>query len=170
MILFSLLLVNFELEFNFNIFETNLFNILLVIGFLYYVYKVSYKFSLESKQKEIIKVIENSERTLSQSLNYYFLGEKLYRQVFFIFSNFQESIKTKKKIIINEKTEKLKQIIENKIAFSKKLLVKKKLNKLVLTKQYLLYLILSKIITKYLFENSTFKNRILISILNNINN
>lgn len=170
MILFSLLLVNFELEFNFNIFETNLFNILLVIGFLYYVYKVSYRFSLESKQKEIVKVIENSERTLSQSLNYYFLGEKLYRQVFLIFSNFQQSIKTKKKIIINEKTEKLKQIIESKIAFSKKLLVKKKLNKLVLTKQYLLYLVLSKIITKYLFETSAFKNRILISILNNINN
>lgn len=170
MILFSLLLVNFEVEFNFNIFETNLFNILLVIGFLYYVYKVSYRFSLESKQKEIVKIIENSEKTLSQSLNYYFLGEKLYQQVFLIFSNFHENIKNKKKIIINEKTEKLKQIIENKIAFSKKLLVKKKLNKLVLTKQYLLYLILSKIITKYLFENSAFKNRILISILNNINN
>jgi len=169
MVFCSLLLVKFELEFNSNIFETNLFNILFVIGFLYYVYKTSYQVSLESKQKEIVKILENSEKNLSQSLNYYFLSEKLYKKAFLIFSNFQEILKTKKKSIINEKSERLIQIIQAKVLFSKKLLAKKKGNKFILAKQYLLYLILSKIIKKYLFETSSFKNDILFSILNTIN-
>lgn len=169
MVFCSLLLVNFELEFNPNFFETNLFNILVVIGFLYYVYKASYQISLETKQKEIIKVLDNSEKNFSQSSNYYFLSQKLYKKAFLIFINFQKVLKTKKNAIINEKSDKLIQVIQTKILFSKKLLTKKKLNKLVLAKQYLLYLILDKIIKKYLFENSSFKNNILFSILNSIN-
>jgi len=170
MLFLSLLLLHFELEFNSNVFETNIFNIFIVIGLLYYIYKVSYRFSLEAKQKEIFKIVENSEKNLFQSINYYLLAQKLYQQFFLLFTNNNQTIKEKKIFLINEKSQKLKEIIKDKINSSKKLLIKKKINKLVLTKQYLLYLVLSKIIKKYLFENSSFKNNLLISILKNQTN
>ena len=56
----SLLLNNHEeafLELNPNLLETNVFNILLLLGLLIYGYKTSFSVGLETRQKQIIQTI-----------------------------------------------------------------------------------------------------------------
>lgn len=166
---FSFFIANFKIKFNFDFFDTNIFNIFLIFCFIFYVYKASYNFSLEIKQKEISQKIQNSEKNLQQSMNFYFLAEKFYSDSLLTFSDIIYFLKKKKTAILLKKIEDLKKLLLKKKDLTKKVLVKTKINKLFFTKQYLVYLILIKIIKKYLFENSKFKNKILNSILNKLN-
>ena len=67
------------LEFNPNILETNLINILLLLGLLLYAYKVSFSSTLENRQKEIIQTIENAQKDVLNATNYYYFAEKSQR-------------------------------------------------------------------------------------------
>jgi len=70
--LFSFFLTSQELEiqensfveFNSNLLETNLFNILLLLGILFYVIQNSLRQNLEKRQENIIQVIENAQNDL----------------------------------------------------------------------------------------------------------
>ena len=64
------------LQLNPNILETNLVNILILIGLLVYGNKVSFSVSLENRQKEIIQTIENAQKDALNASNYYYLAEK----------------------------------------------------------------------------------------------
>ena len=48
------------IQLNTNLLETNVFNILLLLGVLAYANKVSFSTGLENRQKEIIQTIENA--------------------------------------------------------------------------------------------------------------
>ena len=67
---FSFLINNEEaeafLQLNPDILETNLVNILILIGILLYGNKVSFSVTLENRQKEIIQTIENAQKAVSQ--------------------------------------------------------------------------------------------------------
>ena len=60
----------FFLEFNTDIFETNLINISILIGVLLYANKVSFSKTLSDRQLEIIQVIENAQKDLTNASNY----------------------------------------------------------------------------------------------------
>lgn len=162
-----MLLNQIEIEINLNFFETNLFNIVLIFGFLIYVYNASYKSSLEVKQKEIFKLIEKAEKNYSQSVNFFVLADQFFQQFFLNFCNVNEIIKAKKKELLLLKTNKYKNIIQKKIILSKKLLAKNKANKFLVVREYIIYLILLKTIKKYLFGSTKLKNSILNSIFLN---
>ena len=74
--LFSFFINNEEsfIEFNTNILETNIINIILLIGLLLYANKVSFSGSLESRQKEIIQTIENAQKDVLNASHYYYLA------------------------------------------------------------------------------------------------
>lgn len=162
-----MLINKLEIGINFNFFETNLFNIILIFGFLIYVYNVSYKSSLETKQKEIFKLIEKAEKNYSQAVNFFVLTDQFFQQFFANFCNTSQVIKVKKKELLNIKLANYKGIINKKLLLSKKLLVKNKTNKFLATREYLVYLVLIKAIKKYLFGSTQLKNSILNSILFN---
>ena len=63
------------LQLNPNILETNLVNILILIGLLVYGNKVSFSVSLENRQKEIIQTIENAQKDVLNASNYYYLSD-----------------------------------------------------------------------------------------------
>jgi F0F1-type ATP synthase membrane subunit b/b' len=64
------------IEFNTNILETNIINIFLLFGLLFYANKVSLSGTLEERQKEIIQTIENAQKDVLNASNYYSLAEK----------------------------------------------------------------------------------------------
>jgi F0F1-type ATP synthase membrane subunit b/b' len=59
------------IEFNTNILETNIINILLLFGLLFYANKVSFSGTLEDRQKEIVQTIENAQKDVLNASNYY---------------------------------------------------------------------------------------------------
>ena len=83
--LFSFFLNHEEpfIQFNSNLLETNVFNILILLGVLLYANKVSFSKSLSDRQSEIIKVIENAQKDVVNASNYYYQAEKGFTQSLF---------------------------------------------------------------------------------------
>ena len=66
-----------------NILDTNVQNLVILIGVLIYANKVSFSVSLENRQKEIIQTIENAQKDVLNASNYYYLAEKGFTQSLF---------------------------------------------------------------------------------------
>ncbi|MCR9073260.1 MAG: hypothetical protein NXI18_16275 [Alphaproteobacteria bacterium] len=82
---FSFLLNNEEpfIKLNTDIFETNIVNIILLIGLLIYANKISFSVTLENRKEEIIQTIENAQKDVVDASNYYYLAEKGFTQSVF---------------------------------------------------------------------------------------
>ena len=68
------------IQLNTNFLETNVVNILLLLGILIYANKTSFSVGLENRQKEIIQTIENAQKDVTNASNYYYLAEKGFTQ------------------------------------------------------------------------------------------
>jgi len=88
------------LEFNSNLLETNLFNILILLGILVYANKVSFSKSLSDRQLEIFNTIENAQKDVVSASNYYYQTEKGLTQSFFGYKHGKFFIKKKKLILL----------------------------------------------------------------------
>eukprot|EP01041_Mallomonas_annulata_P000025 gene25-28_t len=71
------------LQLNTNILETNVVNILILLGVLLYANKVSFSQSLGDRQLEIIKVIENAQKDVVNASTYYYQAERGFTQSLF---------------------------------------------------------------------------------------
>ena len=71
------------IQLNPNILETNIQNLVILIGILVYANNVSFSVSLENRQKEIIQTIENAQKDVLNASNYYYLAEKGFTQSLF---------------------------------------------------------------------------------------
>ena len=71
------------IQLNTNFLETNVINILLLLGILIYANKTSFSVGLENRQKEIIQTIENAQKDVLNASNYYYLAEKGFTQSLF---------------------------------------------------------------------------------------
>jgi F-type H+-transporting ATPase subunit b len=79
-------LLNTEEEFlrlNPNILETNVINISILLGLLIYGYKTSFSVNLAKRQEAIIQIIENAQKDVLETANYYYLAEKGFTQSLF---------------------------------------------------------------------------------------
>ena len=70
-------------QLNPNILESNVQNIVILLGILIYANNVSFSVSLENRQKEIIQTIENAQKDVVNASNYYYLAEKGFTQSLF---------------------------------------------------------------------------------------
>jgi len=71
------------LQLNTNFLETNVVNILILLGVLVYANKVSFSKNLADRQLEIIKVIENAQNDVVKASDYYYQAEKGFTQSLF---------------------------------------------------------------------------------------
>ena len=71
------------IQLNSNILESNIQNLVILIGILIYANNVSFSVSLENRQKEIIQTIENAQKDVLNASNYYYLAEKGFTQSLF---------------------------------------------------------------------------------------
>jgi F-type H+-transporting ATPase subunit b len=147
-------LINHEesfLEFNTNILETNLINILLLIGLLLYANKVSFSNTLENRQKEIIQSIENAQKDVSNASNYYFLAQKGFTQSLFWLQSWKSFYETEKINIVKNKYTFVKENLLESFSTSEKLIQNIEEKAFFSLQRYILLITASKILRKFFF-------------------
>lgn len=84
------------LTFNKNIFETNVVNIFILLGLLFYINKTSLASILEKRRKAIIETIENAENDVIIASDYYLLAEKTFTESLFLLHSWNSFYKKDK--------------------------------------------------------------------------
>ena len=152
---FSFLINNEEaeafLQLNPDILETNLVNILILIGILLYGNKVSFSVTLENRQKEIIQTIENAQKDVVNASNYYYLAEKGFTQSLFWLQSWKILYEKDKIEIVNNKYKIVKDAL-NETFLTTETLIKNFESKTFLSLQrYIVLVTASKILRKFFF-------------------
>ena len=91
------------LQLNTNLLETNVFNILILLGVLVYANKVSFSKNLADRQLEIIKVIENAQADVVKASDYYYQAEKGFTQSLFWLQSWKTFYEQEKIDLVNKK-------------------------------------------------------------------
>jgi hypothetical protein len=91
------------LQLNPNILESNIQNIVILLGVLIYANNVSFSVSLEERQKDIIQTIENAQKDVLNASNYYYLAEKGFTQSLFWLQSWKTLYEKEKVDIVNSK-------------------------------------------------------------------
>jgi F-type H+-transporting ATPase subunit b len=150
---FSFFLNNEEsfIEFNTNILETNLINIILLIGILLYANKVSFSGSLESRQKDIIQTIENAQKDVLNASNYYYLAEKGFTQSLFWLQSWKVLYENDKIEIVNNKYKAVKNALVETFSTSENLIQNFENKTFLSLQRYIILITASKILRKFFF-------------------
>lgn len=139
------------LEFNTNILETNLINILLLIGLLIYAYKVSFSSTLENRQKEIIQTIENAQKDVLSASQYYSLAETGFTQSLFWLESWKSFYQKEKEEIVNKKYFLVKENLNETFLATESLIQTFEKKSFLSLQRYLILVIASKILRKFFF-------------------
>jgi len=152
---FSFLLTNEEAEafvqFNSNILETNLVNILILIGLLLYGNKVSFSVSLENRQKEIIQTIENAQKDVANASNYYYLAEKGFTQSLFWLQSWKMLYEKEKVDLVESKYKLVKTGLTETFATTETLIKNFENKSFIALQRYMILVTASKILRKFLY-------------------
>jgi F-type H+-transporting ATPase subunit b len=160
---FSFFLNNEEafIELNPNILETNLVNILILIGLLVYANKTSFSVTLENRQKEIIQTIENAQKDVVNASNYYYLAEKGFTQSLFWLQSWKALYEKDKLDLVNNKYKIVKTGLTETFTTTENL-IKNFENKAFLSLQkYMIFVTASKILRKFLYLSEAEQSKLI---------
>jgi F-type H+-transporting ATPase subunit b len=141
------------IEFNTNILETNVINIFLLFGLLFYANKVSFSETLEGRQKEIIQTIENAQTDVLNASNYYSLAEKGFTQSLFWLYSWKTGYEKDKREIVNSKYESVKAGFTETFAMTEMLLLNSEMKCFLILQRYIIFITASKILRKFFSLN-----------------
>ncbi len=149
------------IQLNPNILETNVQNIVILLGVLIYANKVSFSVSLENRQKEIIQTIENAQKDVLNASNYYYLAEKGFTQSLFWLQSWKMLYEKDKLDLVNNKYKLVKLGLEETFLTTENL-VKNFENKAFLSLQrYMIFITASRILRKFLFLSEVEQSKII---------
>jgi F-type H+-transporting ATPase subunit b len=151
--LFSFFLNSEEpfVEFNTNILETNLINILLLFGLLFYANKVSFSGTLEERQKEIVQTIENAQKDVLNASNYYYLAERGFTQSLFWLQSWKTLYEKEKIEIVQTKYHTVKAGLTETFSTTENLITNFENKAFVALQRYIIFVTASKILRKFFF-------------------
>ena len=162
---FSFLLNNEEaeafLQLNPNILETNLVNILILIGILLYGNKISFSVSLENRQKEIIQTIENAQKDVVNASNYYYLAEKGFTQSLFWLQSWKSVYEQDKIDLVNSKYKLVKAGLTETFTTTENLISNFESKSFVALQRYIILVTASKILRKFLFLSDADQSKVI---------
>jgi hypothetical protein len=161
--IFSLFVNNEEgfIAINPNILETNIQNIVILLGVLIYANKISFSVSLENRQKEIIQTIENAQKDVVNASNYYYLAEKGFTQSLFWLQSWKLIYEKDKIDLVNNKYKLVKSGLIQTFSTTEEL-VKNFENKAFLSLQrYMIFITASRILRKFLFLSETEQSKLI---------
>jgi hypothetical protein len=147
-------LINHEesfLEFNTDLFETNIINILLLIGVLLYANKTSFSPTLDNRRKEIIQIIENAQTDVLNASNYYYLVEKGFTQSLFWLQSWKNFYLEEKVNFVNTKYKILKKGLEETFSTTENLIINSEKKTFISLQRYILLITSSRILRKFIF-------------------
>ena len=149
------------LQLNPNILETNLVNILILIGLLLYGNKVSFSVSLENRQKEIIQTIENAQKDVLNASNYYYLAEKGFTQSLFWLQSWKALYQKDKIDLVNNKYKLVKTGLSDTFSTTESLINNFENKAFITLQQYMIFVTASKILRKFLFLSETEQSKLI---------
>ena len=149
------------LQLNPNILETNLVNILILIGLLVYGNKVSFSVSLENRQKEIIQTIENAQKDVLNASNYYYLAEKGFTQSLFWLQSWKALYQKDKIDLVNNKYKLVKTGLLETFATTENLISNFENKAFITLQQYMIFVTASKILRKFLFLSEAEQSKLI---------
>jgi len=161
--IFSFFINNEEpfIELNPNILETNVQNILILLGILIYGNKVSFSVSLENRQKEIIQTIENAQKDVLNASNYYYLAEKGFTQSLFWLQSWKMLYEKDKIELVNNKYQLVKSGLEETFLTTENLIKNFENKAFISLQRYMIYITASRILRKFLFLSEAEQSKII---------
>jgi len=161
--IFSFFINNEEpfIELNPNILETNVQNILILLGILIYGNKVSFSVSLENRQKEIIQTIENAQKDVLNASNYYYLAEKGFTQSLFWLQSWKMLYEKDKIELVNNKYQLVKSGLEETFSTTETLIKNFENKAFISLQRYMIYITASRILRKFLFLSEAEQSKII---------
>ncbi len=160
---FSFLLNNEEafIELNPNILETNLVNILILIGLLVYANKTSFSVTLETRQKEIIQTIENAQKDVVNASNYYYLAEKGFTQSLFWLQSWKALYEKEKIDLVNTKYATVKKGLAETFETTESLVANFENKSFLALQRYMIFVTASKILRKFLYLSDAEQSKLI---------
>ena len=149
------------LQLNPNILETNLVNILILIGLLLYGNKVSFSVSLENRQKEIIQTIENAQKDVANASNYYYLAEKGFTQSLFWLQSWKTVYEQDKIDLVENKYKLVKAGLTETFTTTENLVKNFENKSFIALQRYMILVTASKILRKFLFLSDTEQSKLI---------
>jgi hypothetical protein len=153
------------LQFNPNLLETNLFNILILIGILVYANNVSFSVTLRQRQTEIIQAIENAQNDVVNASNYYYEIEKGLTQSLFWLQTWKVFYQKEKIDIIERKYEIIKKGLKETFLTTDLLISTLEKKAFLSLQRYVLYLTVSTILQRFLVLTTFEQSRLIELIL-----
>jgi F0F1-type ATP synthase membrane subunit b/b' len=160
---FSFFLNNEEafIKLNPHILETNLVNILILIGLLIYANKISFSISLENRQKEIIQTIENAQKDVQNASNYYSLAEKGFTQSYFWLQSWKNVYQKDKIDLVNTKYNLVKNGLLETFSTTENLVKNFETKAFLSLQRYIIFVTASKILRKFLFLSKNEQSKVI---------
>jgi len=139
------------IEFNTNILETNLINIFLLFGLLFYANKISFSVTLANRQQEIVQTIENAQTDVINASNYYYLAEKGFTQSLFWLQSWKILYQKEKTEIVTLKYNTVKSGLTDTFSTTESLIKNFEKKAFVSLQRYIILITASKILRKFFF-------------------
>jgi F0F1-type ATP synthase membrane subunit b/b' len=148
---FSFFLNNEEafIKLNPNLLETNLVNILILIGLLVYANKTQFSVTLEIRRNKIIQTIENAQKDAANALNYYYLAEKGYSQSIFWLQSWRAFYQKDKVDFVHNKYKFVKNGLLETFVTTENLIANSEIKALLSLRKYMLFMVGSRILRKF---------------------
>lgn len=142
---------NFDLEFNPNILETNIINIVILIGITIYAYKSILEPDLLIRQQEIIQSIENAQKDVTAASKYFELAQKGFKQSLFWLQSWKLAYKAEKIDFVNKKYTLVKEGITDNFETTENLITNFEKKAFFSLQRYIVLISAGKILRKFFY-------------------
>jgi F0F1-type ATP synthase membrane subunit b/b' len=139
------------IQLNPNILESNVQNLVILIGILIYANNVSFSVSLENRQKEIIQTIENAQKEVLNASNYYYLAEKGFTQSLFWLQSWKVLYEKDKVDLVTNKYNLVKSGLLETFTTTENLITNFEKKAFLSLQRYIIFVTASRILRKFLF-------------------
>ena len=139
------------IQLNPNILESNVQNLVILIGILIYANNVSFSVSLENRQKEIIQTIENAQKDVLNASNYYYLAEKGFTQSLFWLQSWKVLYEKDKVDLVTNKYNLVKNSLLETFTTTENLITNFEKKAFLSLQRYIIFVTASRILRKFLF-------------------
>ena len=139
------------IQLNPNILESNIQNLVILIGILIYANNVSFSVSLENRQKEIIQTIENAQKDVLNASNYYYLAEKGFTQSLFWLQSWKVLYEKDKVDLVTNKYNLVKSSLLETFTTTENLITNFEKKAFLSLQRYIIFVTASRILRKFLF-------------------
>ena len=138
------------IQLNPNILESNVQNIIILLGILIYANNVSFSVTLEKQQKEIIQTIENAQKDVVNASNYYYLAEKGFTQSLFWLQSWKMLYEKDKADLVTNKYTMIKKGLEETFETTENLIKNVENKAFISIQRYMIFITASRILRKFL--------------------